>query len=181
MTTDAIDLAELISRIAIKDRKAFTTLYGKTSKRVFAIALKILEDRGEAEDATQEIYLKIWRQAGRFDLREGGASVWVGAIARNHAIDVRRARRPSASSLEDDFGLASPLPDPEQLSIGSTERALIDACMRELPPDRAQAVRQAYIEGHSYQELADIYEVPINTMRTWLRRSLITLRDCLNA
>lgn len=181
MTADALELGGLIARVAHRDRKAFSTLYERTSRRVFAVAFKILDNRAEAEDATQEIYLKIWRQAATFDERHGAASAWVNSLARNHSIDLRRARKPSSSSLDDQFDLASPDANPEDLAVGTGERALIDACMKRLPPDRAAAVRQAYIEGHSYEELAEIYEVPVNTMRTWLRRSLIVLRDCLSA
>lgn len=181
MTLDAVKLSELLTRVSLQDRRAFSALYGLTSRRIFAIAMRILQNTGEAEDATQEIYLKIWRQAGRFDAEKGTASVWVNTIARNHSIDIKRTRTPIASSLDDEFELGSSAPNPEELAIGRNERALIDACLKKLPSDRAMALRQAYVEGHSYQELADIYQVPINTIRTWLRRSLITLRDCLSA
>ena len=75
--------------------------------------------------------------------------------------------------------LADPSPDPERGAVLSAEGRRIESCMEQLEPDRAVAVKRAYVEGLSYQELADQFRVPLNTMRTWLRRSLIKLRECM--
>ena len=104
---------------------------------------------------------------------------WLAAIARHHAIDVIRARKPQASDLDEAFDVASAAPGPEDMAINASEGSRIDRCMQTLESDKADAVRKAYVEGLSYQELADFYKIPLNTMRTWLRRSLLKLRECL--
>lgn len=105
---------------------------------------------------------------------------WLTAIARNRSIDFIRARKPVADEIDAAYDLADGEPDPEEQAIVKGEGRRIDRCMEELEADRARAVRGAYVEGLSYQELADQHSVPLNTMRTWLRRSLIRLRECMD-
>ena len=103
------------------------------------------------------------------------------AVARNHALDVLRARKPVNDDIDAAIDLADSGPDPEQASIQSSERAQIEGCLATLESDKADCVRGAYLDGYSYEELATRHGVPLNTMRTWLRRSLIKLRECLTA
>jgi RNA polymerase sigma-70 factor, ECF subfamily len=174
------ELSHLMARIALRDGDAFRAVYARTSPKLFSVCLRILKDRGDAEDALQEIYVKIWRNAARFAGSEQGPMPWLCAIARNHAIDLLRARRPASDSLEDETRqFADDAPDPETASVLKGEGRRIDRCMQELDPHRAEAVKSAYVEGLSYQELAKRHDVPLNTMRTWLRRSLLSLRECM--
>lgn len=174
------ELAMLLGRVSLRDRRAFSRLYEQTSAKLFAIALRILKDRAEAEEALQEIYIKVWQRAERYQADQASPMTWLGTIARNHAIDLLRARKPQASDLDAAFDLASPEPGPEAAAINASEGSRIDGCMKALESDRAEAVRRAYVEGLSYQELADFYKIPLNTIRTWLRRSLLKLRECLD-
>jgi len=139
-----------------------------------------LKTEAETEEAVQEIYVKVWRNAGRY--RAGGTSpmTWLITIARNHAIDRLRARRATGGGLDEAETIADETPGPEALAMASSDRARIVDCFGRLPLDRADAVRRAYLEGETYAELASRFEVPLNTMRTWLRRSLMTLKDCLS-
>lgn len=177
MTID--ELSALIGRVSLKDRAAFSRLYRATSSKLFAVCLRILRDRAEAEEALQEIYIKIWQRADRYALDHGNPLSWLASIARNHAIDVMRARKPVANTLDEAYDLADSAPDPEKVAVISGEGRRIDKCMMELDPDKADAVRKAYVDGLSYQELAALYATPLNTMRTWLRRSLLKLRECM--
>lgn len=166
---------------ATGDRSAFRGLYEATSAKLFGQCLRVLRDRAEAEDALQEVYVKIWDNAHRY--RSNGLSpiTWMAAVARNHCIDRLRARRAGAGRAEmpQDDMLRDPAAGPEARSVAMGEaRAIVD-CMEQLPHDRAEAVRRAYLEGETYADLAARFDVPLNTMRTWLRRSLISLRECL--
>lgn len=175
------DIAALISRVALRDRAAFSSLYSATAPKLFSVCLRILKDRAEAEDALQEIYVKIWQRADRFAATGAGPSGWLVAIARNHAIDLLRARRPAGDSIDEEgSSIVDSAPDPERAAVVKGEGRRIDRCMEELESDRASAVRSAYVEGLTYQELAERHDVPLNTMRTWLRRSLLKLRECLD-
>lgn len=174
------DLSGLIARTALGDRKAFSTLYSLTSAKLFGVALRILKDRAQAEDAVQEVYVRIWRRAGSFRVGQASAMAWLVTIARNQAIDMVRARQPATLEYDDAPDVADPDPDPEARAALTGEARRIEACLGELDADKAAAVVAAYVEGLSYLELAAQNGVPLNTMRTWLRRSLLKLRECLN-
>lgn len=174
------ELSGLIARTALGDRMAFSALYSQTSAKLFGVALRILKDRAHAEDALQEVYVRIWRRAGSFRVGQASAMAWLVTIARNQAIDLIRARQPAALEYDDAPDVADSAPDPEAQAVLSGEGRRMEGCLAQLEADKAAAVVAAYVEGLSYQELAEQYAVPLNTMRTWLRRSLIKLRECLN-
>ncbi|MEJ5081282.1 sigma-70 family RNA polymerase sigma factor [Ochrobactrum sp. MYb379] len=174
------DIADLINRVAIGDRAAFASLYQATSPRLFAICLRILRHRPDAEEALQEVYVKVWQRAKTFATGSGSPSTWLSAIARNHAIDMIRTRKPVTNDIDEAYDLADEtISTPEQHMVLADEGRRIENCMRELDAIHAGAVRRAYVEGLSYLELADDLNVPLNTVRTWLRRSLLKLRECM--
>ncbi|MCF3639162.1 sigma-70 family RNA polymerase sigma factor [Rhizobium sp. TRM95111] len=174
------DLSYLIGRVSLRDTKSFARLYAVSSSKLFGICLRILKDRADAEEALQEIYVKVWEKAVRYASVDASPMAWLAAIARNHAIDVLRRRRPVASELDEAYDIFDPQANPEEAALLRSEGRRIDTCMGELHPDRASAVRRAYVEGLSYEELAALYQLPLNTMRTWLRRSLLKLRECMD-
>lgn len=178
MTRDEIE--RLIARTAMGDRSAFRALYEATSGKLFAVCLRVLRDNAEAEDAVQDVYVKVWQNAGRY--QAGGLSpmTWLITIARNRAIDKLRARKAPADDVTERVDIADAGPTPEGAAIAVSERSRIVACLGELPRDRAAAVRGAYLDGLTYAELANRYDVPLNTMRSWLRRSLLKLKECLS-
>lgn len=176
------DIEEMIARMAMGDRAAFSSLYAATSGKLLGIALRVLEDRPEAEDALQEIFVKLWHNADRY--RSNGLSpmTWLITVARNHAIDRLRARRGRRTTgVEDLAEIADGAPNPEEAAIAASVRGRIGACLEALPPERADAVRRAYMMGEAYADLARRHGVPLNTMRTWLRRSLLKLRECMGS
>lgn len=181
MPSDTAEIADLIARCALRDREAFRALYQRTSAKLYGVTLRILRNRSEADEALQEVYVKIWQRADRYV--PGGYSPisWLVAVARNHALDVLRARKPEGDDIDLALDVADAGPDPEQTAIRRGERSRIDDCLGQLDADKADAVRGAYLDGYSYEELATRHRVPLNTMRTWLRRSLLKLRECLSA
>jgi RNA polymerase sigma-70 factor (ECF subfamily) len=181
MQTQSQDIADLIARCALRDRAAFRILYDRTSAKLFGVTLRILRDRSEAEEAIQEIYVKIWQRADRYVAGGYSPISWLVAVARNHALDILRARRPVAADLDAALEVHDAGPNPERAAVNNDERGQIEHCLGTLEPERAEAVRGAYLDGYSYDELAARYDVPLNTMRTWLRRSLLRLRECLTA
>ncbi|WBU58066.1 sigma-70 family RNA polymerase sigma factor [Paracoccus sediminicola] len=179
MTPPHAELKDLLGRVVLRDRAAFAELYRLTAPKLFAICLRILKNREEAEDALQDVFVKIWHSADRYQPQIASPQAWMNTVARNHAIDKLRARKPGGGDLDVAETLADEGPTPEQSAEIRSEGRRIEACLAKLEPDRADAVRRAYIEGESYIELAERYDVPLNTMRSWLRRSLIKLRECL--
>ena len=181
MASTTADIADLIARCALRDRQAFRDLYGRTSAKLYGVTLRILRDRSEAEEALQEVYVKIWQRADRYV--PGGYSPisWLVAVARNHSLDILRARKPQSEDIDLALDVADAGPTPEKAAVDSGERGRIDSCLAQLDTEKADAVRGAYLDGYSYEELAERHKVPLNTMRTWLRRSLMKLRECLSA
>lgn len=175
-----LDIEALIARVALGDRAAFSALYDATSAKLFGICLRVLNDRPEAEDALQEVFVRVWQKADRYSANGLSPMTWLITLARNIAIDRLRARRAPMDPIDDVPEPAHAGPTPEAAAIAASERARIAACLGELEPARADAVRRAYLDGATYQDLADRHGVPLNTMRTWLRRSLLKLRDCLS-
>lgn len=173
------ELEYLMSRVALRDRDGFRVLYKRTSAKLFGVSLRILGNKSEAEDALQDIYIKVWQRAGSFQPGMSQPMTWLITIARNHCIDMIRARKP----LTGDLDQAETLPDknttPEEAAINSSEGERISQCLDQLDQDRAKAVQLAYVDGENYKDLAQRFAVPLNTMRTWLRRSLLQLRECL--
>lgn len=179
MQTPSQDIADLIARCALRDRAAFRSLYERTSAKLFGVILRILRDRSEAEEAIQEVYVKIWQRADRYVAGNYSPISWLVAVARNHSLDILRARRPISEDIDVALEIPDAGPNPERAALDSDEKGRIEHCLSLLEDDKAEAVRGAYLDGFSYDELAQKYAVPINTMRTWLRRSLMKLRECL--
>lgn len=173
------DITKLIARVALKDRAAFDLLYRATSAKLFGVCLRVLSDRTDAEEALQEVFVKIWTKADRFVVSELSPISWLVAIARNHAIDRLRARGQRTATIDEASEVADARPGPEAQAIADGEHDRLGACLEELDAERAAAVRGAYLNGDSYAELAEQFSVPLNTMRTWLRRSLMKLKECL--
>lgn len=179
------DLDDLLARVSMADRAAFSQLYAQTSAKLFGLCLRILHDRAQAEDALQEVYVKIWQRAEAYQSGRVRPMTWLMTVARNHAIDVARKSRSGVSGKADGDDtvidrLETSDPGPAETLARKDERARIEACLDELVAERADAVRLAYLDGASYAELAARFAVPLNTMRTWLRRSLLSLRACLS-
>jgi len=184
--TEQADLDTMLSRVGLGDRGAFEALYHATSAKLFGVCLRVLKNRAEAEDTLQEVYLRIWDAAVGFRPGQASPMSWMITIARNRSIDKLRARKPGTESTQRADGtdlladLADDAPGPERSAMAADTRAQVLRCFEELPEDRAIAVRRAYLDGDTYTELARHFDVPLNTMRTWLRRSLTKLRDCLS-
>lgn len=176
------DLADLLARVARADRPAFEALYRATSAKLFGVILRILHDRALAEDVLQEAFVRIWENASRFDPSRASPITWMAVIARNRAIDEARRRTPRRG---DDNGaldrVVDPTPSPARQAEDREALARLQRCLDGLDGERAAMIRLAYLDGLSRQELADRYRQPVGTVKTWLRRGLQQLRDCMDS
>ncbi|MEQ8367602.1 MAG: sigma-70 family RNA polymerase sigma factor [Roseicyclus sp.] len=177
---DQHQIESLLARINLRDRTAFAELYAATSAKLFGVCLRVLKDRSLAEDVLQEVYIKIWNKADRYQVTGHSPMTWLITIARNQSIDRLRAAGPPTSDIDEVAPIASARLGPEGQAIAADEARRIVGCLDELDETRAAAVRGAYLEGQSYADLAQRFDVPLNTMRTWLRRSLVNLKECLS-
>ena len=173
-------LVAAIKRVAGGDRAALRLVYSETSAKLFGVCLRILSDRSEAEDVLQDVYLTVWRKAASFDEAVASPITWLVAIARNRSIDRLRSAGPRAHAPLD---AAAEVPDEglsalERLEIGEDQARLKD-CLQELEERQSAAIRSAFLDGFTYEELAVRNRVPLGTMKSWIRRGLLKLRACL--
>jgi len=172
------DLPALLLAVADGDRAAFARFYQRTSAKLFGVVLRILPERSMAEDAMQDAYAKIWRNAAGYDVRRGSPITWAATIARNVAIDLRRREQPKGRQRDDDFDLNT-LRDPAG-GPSAEDVAALRACLDRLDPDQRALIAAAYLYGESREELAERLGHPTGTIKSWLHRGLGRLRGCLD-
>ncbi len=181
MTAEQRDEIEaLIAQVALGNQTAFSHLYEATSGKLLAVCLRVLNERAAAEDAMQEVYVKVWSKADRYQVTGHSPMTWLITIARNTAIDRLRSRKIDRNIADYSERIAEPGPSPEQSAVAASESRRIVACLDELEADRRAAITGAYLDGKSYKDLSEQFAVPLNTMRTWLRRGLSDLRECMS-
>jgi len=174
-------LSAALYRVARGDRPALRLVYDMTSAKLFGICLRILNDRSEAEDVLQDVYLTVWRKAASFDEARASPITWLVAIARNRAID--RLRSGGVSRLSEPIEAADAIPDPAPMAAETLEamqeNRRLYSCLDELEERTSASIRAAFMDGLTYEELAERSGVPLGTMKSWIRRGLAKLRACL--
>lgn len=171
------DIDNLLSRTALGDRQAFSQLYEVTSPVLYGTVLRVLADPEIAQDTLYETYLKIHRYADRYAPNNMGPMSWLATIARNTAIDRRRVLRdqgdipndPTANQVISQSRIA------DEANQNEASPSAITVAMRKIADDRRAAVRGAYLGGYNYSDLSEKLDVPVETMQTWLRKSLHTI------
>jgi RNA polymerase sigma-70 factor (ECF subfamily) len=185
-------IASAMARVALGDRAAFATVYRTTSAHLFGVILRIQPDRTQAEDILQDVFVNIWRNAQSFDARRSQPLTWLTSIARHRAIDAlrRRASEPAtvsrhaaSSDGEDEIDLLAALPSegpgPAELLAGAAEARGVSQCVGELSAEQQQCLALAYYQGLSHSEVAEHLAQPLGTVKSWVRRALMALKDCL--
>lgn len=178
---DREEIERLIAQVALKDRAAFEELYDRVSAKLFGVCLRVLNKRAAAEDAMQDTFVKVWNNADRYQANGLSPMTWLITIARNTSIDRLRARKKGHQDIDTPgMELVATGPSPEQSAIAASEASKLTGCLEAMEADRSAAIRGAYLDGETYADLAERFKVPLNTMRTWLRRGLISLRECMS-
>jgi RNA polymerase sigma-70 factor (ECF subfamily) len=173
-------LADALTAVAGGDRAAMADLYRRTSGKLFGICLRLLPSRAEAEEALQETYVAVWRKAGMFDSAKASPITWLAVVARNKAIDRLRVRRPRADTGLDEAGdIADPGSSALELLEDAQETRRLSLCLDELDARTGRMIRAAFLDGATYPDLAEREDVPLGTMKSWIRRGLLRLRGCL--
>lgn len=176
----ASPLDAALRRCAAGDRGALRAIYDAEAPRMLGVALRLLKRRSLAEEAVQDAFVQIWSRAGSFDPARGEARAWIYAVLRNRALNTLRAeaRTELVEDLES-FGLASEEEDPEEAVGRLSEAGALRRCLERLEPVRRRAVVLAFIHGLTHGELSARLGIPLGTTKSWIRRSLLSLRECL--
>ncbi len=181
LDTNRTLIVAALARIPAGDRAALQTVYRLTSAKLFGVCLRILGERSEAEEVLQEVYVTVWRKAADFDAGRASPLTWLIAIARNRSIDRLRAskqsRRMAPIEAADDVADASPMAD--VALENAQDYAKLHGCLDGLEAREQSAMRSAFFDGNTYEELATRMNVPLGTMKSWIRRAMIKLKGCL--
>jgi RNA polymerase sigma-70 factor (ECF subfamily) len=182
-TEDIQKLVRLLGGIALHDQQAFKQLYDQVSPKLFAIALRILRDRGRAEEVLQDAFVNVWNSAASYNPSLAAPMTWLITIVRNRSLDYMRRIDRAEVELDDDLAavLESDVPGPQHLVLRSEDAAALSLCLARLDAGQRQAIAFSYFQGLSHSELAANLQVPIGTVKTWIRRGLEKLRRCLEA
>jgi RNA polymerase sigma-70 factor (ECF subfamily) len=173
-----IELAQLLQRCAARDSAAFRALYDKTSPIVFARLLRMLRRRSVAEEALQDVYVRIWQRAAQFEAHRGRALAWMVTIARYCAIDLMRRER---LTLVSDDSLAEIADEGTGASVDFEKPNNFDDCVGRLNDKTRQCLTLAFVEGRSHDEIARLTTNPLGSVKSWIRRGLLSLKECLSA
>ena len=174
------DLAGLLAAVASGDRAALRSLYARQSTRLFGIAIAILRDRSTAADALQDAFLKVWQRARQFDAERGPPAAWLAGIVRHASLDIARAR--GREVLSDDPGLGDEALAPDVLDrlAASEDAARLRGCLEQLDVRNRETILLAFVHGLSHPQVAERLGVPLGTVKSWIRRGLLSLRACLS-
>ena len=178
-------LSDLLSRCALGDRGAFARLYELVSPKLYGIAMRLLKQRPQADDALQEAFSKIWYRAGSYRPDLGNPMTWMTSILRNQALDMLAAHGRHERLLDRDadyaeLELADPGNDPQSEALHCDAAGRLDICMGQLRDRHRQCIAMIYWDGVTYQQLADTLETPLGTVKVWVRRGLEKLKQCLD-
>ena len=182
------ELADLVARVALGDRQAFRRLYDATAPSLLGVALRLLRDRGRAEDVIQEAFVSVWHRAGGFRASASAPMTWLTAIVRNRALDTLRSdARHDADPLVDDedededaaIEIKDDRPEPLGLLTQAADALAVRACLETIDGSQRQCLALAYYHGLTHAEMAAHLGSPIGSVKMWLRRGLEKLRRCL--
>ncbi|TJY58278.1 sigma-70 family RNA polymerase sigma factor [Sinimarinibacterium sp. CAU 1509] len=182
---DAEQLVRLLQATAGGDQKAFAELYTASSSHLFGLLLRILKRRDWAEEALQDCYVKIWQKADTYAPDKGAPLTWMMTVARYRALDLLRVKRPEVEMPEDEDGVEigfadeSSGIDPEARAVEGEGLGRLEGCLEGLQEEQRRSVLLAYYEGYTHQELASVLDAPLGTVKSWVRRGLQRLRECL--
>lgn len=172
---------ELLVRVAGGDEAAFGSLYDVLAGPVLGIVMRVVRNRAQAEEVTQEVLVEVWQKALRFTPQRGGAMSWVMVIAHRRAVD--RVRSEQAGSDREDrvnrMDVRRPFDEVAESTLASIERQRVQQCLSALTPLQRESIVLAYYNGYTYPEVAKVLNAAPGTVKTRIRDGLIRLRDCL--
>lgn len=183
--TDDHRLMTLIDHVAQRDEAALKALYELTARKLYGLALRVVGNAERAEDVLQESFLQIWRNAPDYRATLSPPMAWLALIVRSRSLDSLRRRAAERSHLtqELDETLADALPgdtpDPMDTSLASQQAWALHQCLQQLEHKQREVISLAYLRDLSHGELAGQLRLPLGTVKTWIRRGLERLRDCM--
>ena len=173
------DLNALLSRVAQGERDALKAVYVRQSTRLFGVAMAILRDRSAAADVVQTSFVRIWQRAAQFDAARGDAAGWLGGIVRHAALDAIRRRGREIPTDDPALGDGEIAADALTRLETAEDSARLRACLEQLEARNREGILLAFAHGLSHPQIADRLNEPLGTVKSWIRRGLLSLRACM--
>lgn len=170
----------LMRRVARGDRGAYAALYDLVIDRVFGIARRVIRDPQLAEEVAQEVMVEVWRKAAEFDETRGSVLSWVSVVAHRRAVDRVRSEQSRRDRERRSFTHDTPSGDLDDEIINIEEHRGVSTAMAALTVGQREAVRLAFYDGRTHNEVAEILDIPLGTAKTRIRDGLIKLRDAVS-
>jgi len=181
MDNRRIDLPQLFIRVATGDHHALAELYDATSKVVFSLALRIVQERDIAEDVVIEVYTQVWGHAATYDPKRGTPLAWLLTLTRSRAIDILRSRQRTQKEdpIEQAHHVSADLPNPEDQSETAERQGIVRRALATLNEEQRQLIELAYFSDLSHSEIAARLGQPLGTVKTRIRLGMLRLREQL--
>ena len=173
------DLNTLLSRVAQGERDALRAVYVRQSTRLFGVAMAILRDRSAAADVVQTSFVRIWQRAAQFDVARGDAAGWLGGIVRHAALDAIRRRGREIPTDDPNLGDGEYAAEALTRLETAEDNARLRACLEQLEGRNREGILLAFVHGLSHPQIADRLGEPLGTVKSWIRRGLLSLRACM--
>lgn len=177
-TDDGLD-SSLMRRLAARDQAAVGELYDRHNRLLFGLILRILGNRGDAEEVLQEVFIAVWNRADTYNAALGAPLAWLVRIARNRAVDRLRANAVRVRTIEAAAPDPEPIDTPELRAVRSEQQGRVVRALDGLPGDQRSLIEQAYFLGLTQTELAERHQLPLGTVKTRIRTGMLALRQCL--
>lgn len=179
-TLESVNITDLLLLVANGDRSAFRQVYNLAGPRLYAICLRLMRTRSEADDVFQDAFVKIWERSWQFEADKGNPFAWLATIARNTALDRLRAPRRVHVTIDDDT-TAEIDRAISVAPINVLEHGDLDRCLSKLRENFRKAITMAYVQGLTHDELSAALGKPVGTIKSWITRGLSQLKDCMTS
>jgi RNA polymerase sigma-70 factor, ECF subfamily len=179
VVNEPVNLNFLMERIAGGDKGALKALYKLIAPRLSAVLARMVRRQEVADELLQDVFVTVWSKAGQFDVRRGSAEVWLFSVARRKAIDRLRISRREVLGLEEDIATLEPQSDIHCRGTDMETSLAVKRCIADLTPEVKKAMQLCYTFGLTHEELAEVMKVPVGTAKSWVRKGVMHLKDCL--
>ncbi len=174
------DYESALEACARGDSAALRSLHERESRWLLGVAQRILRDRDLAHDVLQDAFLQVWQKAGSYQRALGSARGWVYTVVRHRALDEARRAGRETSAGDDIEALADAASVQDSHGSTQVDAQALERCLERLEPSRRECIVHAFVEGYTHEQIAKLLGLPVGTVKSWIRRGLLVLKECLS-
>lgn len=180
LTATDFDYEAAVEACARGERFALNALYQRESRWLLGVAQRIVGDRDHAHDVLQDAFVQIWQRAASYQRALGSARGWVYTVVRHRALDMVRRSGREIGMGDDIEAIADARQDTTSPESSLPDSSALDRCLEKLDERKREAIVCAFVEGYTHEQIATQLATPVGTVKSWIRRGLLALRECLS-